>query len=349
MNRRELIIAASAVGAVALAGGGAWWMLREDSDPKGASDRIDLLAGAYSGQPYLNDPEFFAILSISGGMPARTSFELRLYELDAEPILGATDISATIANIVTGEFSDQVDVVAKEDGSWELSQKAIESDGWWQLVVNVGEQTASWTFLMPDPNLTGFETPPTVEPDPDATALLQSSLDALSSRVSLRWWEWLSGGNGAIILAQFSVTTPESNGLPAAFESDSRLAGLIPVDGAAASFRTENPRTVSSEDEGMRSINGGTPEAANPIRYLPIDQYHTTYTGFEGAHFGSTAEIEGRDCQLIAFYLPGAVPAWFAFWIDIETSFIRELFMLSVNHYMHWVYFDIDDPFVLEI
>lgn len=348
MNRRRLIIAASATGAIALAGGGTWWYLREGDDPQGASDRVDLLAGVYTGLAYQYEPDFFAMLSITGGMPERTSLELRIFDLDAEPITEAEEISATIANLITGEHSDEIEIITQDDGSWQLQQSAVASDGWWQIVVSIGEHTASWTFLMPDPNLTGFETPPTIETEPDAAALLAASLNALSNRTSLRWWEWLSSGNGAIILARFSVTTPESNDLPATFESDSVMAGRISLDGTAPSFRAENPRTISTSDGALRSINGGTPEAANVIQYLPIDQYHTTYAGHEGAHFGTTAYIEGRRCQLVAFYLPGVTEAWFAFWIDIETTFVRELFMLSVNHYMHWVYSDIDEPFELE-
>lgn len=200
MNRRQLITTASATGAIALAGGGAWWYLREDESPKGASDRIDLLAGAYAGQPYQNDPELYAMLSLEGGMPDGTSMELRLYDLDAVPLDEPAEISATIANLITGESNDQVDVVAG-DGYWELNQSAIASDGWWQVVVHVGELTAMWTFLMPDPNLTGFDTPPTIEAEPDASATLAAAINALSNRTSLRWWEWLSSGSGAIILA----------------------------------------------------------------------------------------------------------------------------------------------------
>ena len=349
MNRRQLIAAASTAGTLAVAGGGVWWFLRDGEDPKGASDRIDLLAGAYPGLPYQSDPELFAMLSLTGGMPARTRLELRFFDLDAEPIQGIPSVAASIANLVTGEKTRAVDVIQQEAGTWQLQQTEVQSDGWWQVSVAIGELSATWTFLMPDPNLTGFDTPPSVEADSDAAAMLADSLNALSQRTSLRWWEWLNGGNGAIILARFSVTTPESNGLPAAFESNSMLAGRIALDGTEPTFRSENPHTVSTSDSALRSINGGTPEVVNPIRHLPIDQYHTTYTGHEGEHFGITAEIEGRSCQLVAFFLPGAVDAWFAFWIDIETLFVRELFMLSVFHYMHWVYYDIDEPFELTL
>ncbi len=349
MNRRQIIATSSAAGAIALGGAGAWWYLREDGDPKGASNRMDLLAGAYAGSPHETDHEAFAMLNLTGGMPGRTGMELRLYDLDAAPLSAPEDLSATLTNLVTGESATDLQLEAQDDGSWQVKQETLESDGWWQLVLTWADLTAYWTFMLPDPNLTGFGTPPTVDADPDATAMLVSAVSTLTNRTSLRWWEWLSGGNGSIVLARFSVTTEASNGLPDAFESDSMLAGRIPQDGTPPSFREENTRTVSTSEGAMRSINEGTPEATNVIQYLPIAQYDSTYANNDGAHFGTTAEIGGRECQLIAFHLPGAAEAWFAFWIDIETLFIRELFMHSVNHYMHWIYYDFDEPFELSI
>lgn len=347
MNRRQLGIAATA-GALALGGSGAWWLLRDDGDPKGASDRIDLLAGAYAGLPYQSDPELFVMLSLTGGMPKNTTMELRVFGLDATPVSDPEPITATLQNLVTGEVASDLQIVAQDNGSWRVQQTLVQSHGWWQLAATVGNLAASWTFLVPDPNLAGLETPPRIDSSPDASAMLAAALDTLSNRTSLRWWEWLSGGNGAIILARFGVTTEASNGLPNAFESNAILAGRIPLDGTDPSFRAENSRRITSGQQGLDSINGGTPVASNPIQYLPISEYHTTYTSYEDVQLGITAEIEGRSCQLLWFYLPGAVDAWFAFWIDIETLFLRELYMISVNHYMHWVYYDIDEPFILE-
>lgn len=349
LNRRQLIAAAAAIGAISIAAGGGWLLLRDDT-PKGASDRVDLLAAAYNGLPQQSDPVLYTMLSITGGMPTGTPLELRFFDLDAQPMSDVSEISASITNLVTGESAESVDVLQQSDGSWRLQQTTLQSNGWWQVIVSFDDLAASWTFLMPDPNLTGFGTPPKVDTQPDAQAMLAATLNTLTNRISLRWWEWLSGGNGAIILARYSVTTPESNGLPAAFESDSILAGRISLDGSAPSFRADNPRTVSVEDEqAWRTINGGTPETTTNIRYQPIEEYDETYAAYEGVHFGIIVEIEGRSCQLVAFYVPGHIDAWFAFWIDTETLFLRELFMLSVNHYMHWVYDDIDEPFELTI
>lgn len=345
-TNRRTFIASGAVAAATLAAGGTWWALRGDDDPKGASSRIDLLAGLYTDPPHESMPGNFAMLTLTGGTAKNMGMELRFYDEDGASLPEPDGLKVTLANLVTGENTEEISI-GSADGVVTMSQDAIRSDGWWQLRLTAGELAASWTFLVPDPNLTGLETPPEQDTEPDAQALLAATLDNLTKRTSMRWWEWLSGGNGSIILARFSITTPDSNGLPPSFESDSLLAGRIPEDGTAASFREDNPRSVTIAGEAQRYTPGATPEPISPVKYLPIDQYATTYEGYEQVQFGMTADFDGRACQLVTFYLPGSIPAWFAFWVEVESASLRELFMLSVNHYMHWVYYDIDEPFEL--
>lgn len=349
VNRRQLIQTGAATGAaIALAGGGAWYLLRDD-EPKGTTDRIDLLTGVIRVVPPYTPADFerYAMLTLTGGMPKNMGMAIRFFDLQGEAESVSAPPSATLRNLVSGEFTEDVAFTATDDG-WELTQEAIRSEGWWQLMVSLGDAHAMYTFLVPDPNLTGFGTPPVIDADPEAKAMLAASLNHLTNRESLRWWEWLSGGNGAIILASFSITTMEHDGLEPGFENNSMLAGRIPPDGGPATFRMENPRTVTVGERAFRRVDGGSPEAVNVARYLPISSYDTTYAGHDGERFGIEAEIGGRQCQLVSFHLPGFSEAWFAFWIDKETLQLRELFMLSVNHYMHWVYYDVDEPFQLE-
>ncbi|MCA9834925.1 MAG: hypothetical protein KC435_13315 [Thermomicrobiales bacterium] len=345
LNRRQLATA----GAAAFAGiaGGAWWLTRED-EPKGASSQIDLVAGAYAGDPHTSMPDLLAMLSITGGMPKRTNLILRLFDLEGVSLGVGSKPLVSITNLISGEVSTDITLVEKDD-HWQLDQSAVDGNGWWQVAVIVDDLTAIWTFMLPDPNLTGLDTPPKVETDPQAEAMLAAALDVLTQRTSLRWWEWLSGGNASIILAQFSVTTPASNGQPDSFENRSLMAGRIPLDGTAPTFRDEELRSVTVGDTAVSITGAGTPAPSTPTTYLPISEYDTTYAGYDGVHFGTTTRINDVDCQLVAFHLPGITPAWFAFWIETESLTLRELFMHSVNHYMHWVYFDIDEPFVLSL
>ncbi len=345
LNRRT-VIATGAAAATAIAAGGAWWLLQDDEAPRGASSRIDLPAGAYDAPEHLSDPRQFVILSLSGGMRSNTSMALRFFDLEGTQLTPPASISLSLANLITGETTDQITITADAQALI-LEQSAIQSNGWWQLRAEMDDLSASWTFMLPDPNLTGFGTPPVVDTQPDAQAMLSAALNVLVNRTSLRWWQWLSGGNAAIILTRFSITTPEANGLPPSFESDSLMAGRIPLDGTAPSFQANNTRSVTIGDEAMRYLDGATPEVMNPVQYLPLAEYDTTYDGHDGVHLGIVSEIDGRTCQLVTFHLPLGTEAWLAFWIDVETLTLRELFMISVNHYMHWVYYDIDEPFEL--
>lgn len=346
LNRRQLIAAGATV-AIGATAGTAVLMLQND-DPKGASSRIDLLTGVYDAPPHRSDPLSFAMLSITGGMAGKTTLELRLFDLSGDPADASGDINVSLANLITGDSLENAPLNVDAD-HWAIGSDALASNGWWQIVANIGQGAASWTIMLPDANLTGFDTPPEIESQPDAERLLLSALDTLKSRTSLRWWEWLSGGNGSIILAEFGVTTTASNGLPNSFVNHSMLAGQIPLDGSAPKFRKQATRTITVGDAAVSIVGDGTPTPTNPVRYLPIAEYDTTYSGFNGAHFGITADIDGIECQLVAFHLPSATEAWFAFWIETSTLTIREIFMHSVNHYMHWVYFDIDEPFEINL
>lgn len=344
LSRRQLIATAATGTALALAGGGAWYALRED-DPKGSASRIDLLGYASLQPPPLRTDGIthLVMLTLTGGIPRNTTFEMRVFTPEGDPMQLDTAPQATLTNLITGEHTDFA--IEANDGVYALTQDAIQSDGWWQVRARIGESEALFTVLLPDPNLAGFSAPPVVETDPQASAMLVGALDVLSNNASLRWWEWLAGGNGSIIMAIFSVTTPESNGLPESFENDSFLAARIPPEGGPATFREENPHTITIGTEGQRRINQGQAGPYSATNYLPIAEYATTYEGHDGVHFGITSEIGGRECQLVAFHLPGLQAAWFAFWLDIETLELRELFMISTYHYMHWVYYDLNEPF----
>lgn len=345
ISRRQLIAAGTVV--VAGAAGGVVWLTSDDS-PKGASNQIDLVAGVYAGDPHTSMPDQLAMLSITSGMPKHVGLVLRLFDLEGKSLGIDSQPQIAITNLITGETSSDITLAAKDD-HWQLEQSVIDADGWWQVAVEVDDLTAMWTFMVPDPNLTGFDTPPAIETNPEAETMLASALDILTQRTSLRWWEWLSGGNGSIILAQFSVTTPASNDQPAGFENRSLLAGRIQLDGTAPTFREEQTRSVTIGATAITIEGTGTPSSTAPTIYLPINEYDTTYAGYDGVHFGMITEIDGVACQLVAFHLPSVTEAWFAFWIEMESLTLRELFMHSVNHYMHWIYFDIDQPFVLPL
>jgi hypothetical protein len=60
---------------------------------------------------------------------------------------------------------------------------------------------------------------------------------------------------------------------------------------------------------------------------------------FEGATdfvLGNTEEINGATCQLVTFFVPGdtLAPAYYAWWINVETGKLEQEAMVSRSHYM---------------
>lgn len=183
--------------------------------------------------------------------------------------------------------------------------------------------------------------------------MLDTALDQMSQWASLRWWEWLSGGDGSMILIEFSVTTPDANGQPNGFQNRSLYAGRLVPDAQGnppAPPRRDYYTSVTIGDEAWLVQDGSTPEPRQPTSYLPIQQYPETYEGATSVVFGITEEVGGREAQVVTFHvptLPTQSEAWYAFWIDVETGDVLQLAMLAMNHYMVWEYFDVNDPFVL--
>lgn len=343
---------------------GLWYFFLREEAPKGHTDRVDLTAGAYSGDMLEQDPELFVLLSVTNGMPDSIAFDLRLLNLEGSdlPLDAGYEASVEIVNLNDGSRDDAVALQSVPDATtpaWRIANSAVDTEGWWRLTATIqrpeGEPLVSeFTLLVPDPNLTGFDTPPTLETDPEAASMLNTAITNMSQWDSLRWWEWLSGGNGSIILAEFSVTTPDSNGQPDSFSNQLLLSAVVlPLrEGEAPPApRWHHNLSVTIGDDAMRVRDGGTPEATSATRYLPIQQYPETYAGATDVRFGITEQVNGREAQIVTFHVPSITTqseAYYAFWIDVETGELLQLSMLANNHYMMWVYTDVNEPFVIE-
>lgn len=360
---RLAMIAAAAAIILALAGTSAWWFVLRDEPPAGHTDEITLVVPAVAGQRHDSAPELLASMTMTGGTPDSAAFEFSLIDpLGAFlPLDGGYTFDAALTNLNDGT---QVDALALEavDGArtptWRATSDGVDTAGWWRIRAAIGRPDgdplqAEFFLLIDDPNMRGFTAPPAPETDPQAQAMLQTGLSQMSAWTSLRWWEWLSAGDGSMILVEFSVTTPDANGQPPGFRNRSLFAGkMVPsADGAPpAKPRLDYFTSVTIGDQSWEVGPDGTPESRPPTRYLPIQQYPETYQGATSVQRGITEEIDGRQTQVVTFHvptLPTQSEAWYAFWIDVETGDVVQLSMVAMNHYMVWEYFDVNEPFVL--
>ena len=52
--------------------------------------------------------------------------------------------------------------------------------------------------------------------------------------------------------------------------------------------------------------------------------------------FGNEVMLDGKTVQVIHFYVPGTIlaPAYYTWWVNIETNQIEQIAMVSRSHYM---------------
>ena len=341
----------------------AFFLLRDEGAVADA-DSITLAMPATDGPPDTTEGELISHLTITGGALDEVKLGLYLTDMSGRTLMLDPAYGATIelTNLNSGAVVDERRMNPVADAAtptFTLDEPEMDSEGWWRVHATVERPegnalTSDFHILLPDPNIMGFDAPPDAETDPAAAEVLASAIDQMSEWGSLRWWEWLSGGNDSLIIAEFAVTTTEANGQPNAFRNDIIFAGGFErrMDGGPPAEPARNHYTaVTIGEQGWTRNEEGEVTERPPSNYLPIDRYPETYQGADQIRFGIEEEIGGRTAQVITFRVPGGSPksqAWFAFWIDTETGNILKNAMVADSHYMLWIYSDINEPFVIE-
>ena len=361
---RVLAVIIAAILVLAIIGTVSLLALREEKS-QGHTDLITLAATATDGPAMTTEGELITHLAITGGHPGDVGLSVSLTDMIGRPLPINVDygVSVALTNINSGTAVDAQKLTPVETDvltpTFKLEDPGIDSEGWWHIETSItrpnGVPLASEFYvLFPDPNMAGFDAPVSLESDPEAEAMLSQALVQMSEWKSLRWWEWLSGGNDSLILADFAVTTTAANGQPDAFRNDMRFAGGFERrdNGAPPAPPARDHYTaVSIGDRGWNRNAEGEIKETSAVRYLPINRYPETYEGAVSVRFGIQDEVDGHQAQIVTFSvptLPSQSEAWFAFWIDAETGDVLKLAMVANNHYMIWIYTDINDPFVIE-
>lgn len=358
-----MIIIVTAVTLVTIIAAGGMFLYLRDNKPQGHTDLITLAAIANSGSPQETDSDLITHLAFTDGHPDDTQFKVSLTDIQGRtlPPDAAYEVSIGLTNLNTGSVIEPrpMDLVSDVlTPTFELKEPGLDEEGWWRIRTDItppeGDALASeFYILLPDPNLAGFESPPASDDNPEAAAMLSTAITQMSEWTSLRWWEWLSGGNDSLIMADFAVTTTDANGQPPAFQNDMLFAGGFErkADGAPPAPPARNHYTAITIGEQAWSRNAdGEIKPMSPTRYLPINRYPETYQGATSIQLGIQEDINGRNAQIVTFHvptLPTQSEAWYAFWIDTETGDILKLAMVANNHYMIWIYTDINEPFII--
>jgi copper transport protein len=327
------------------------------------AQEITIAMPVTTGPAATTQPEAIAHLTFSPGRQGENEIRVRLTDtegrtLPADPTPSVTADFASLDHAVTraGVSLQPEDLTTMTFGTGGLD---LSIDGWWRIRTTIARDgmqdlVAEFYILLPDPNMNGFDAPPSPATDPQAEMMLKDTLAAMSTWTSVRWWEAISGGNDSLVMANFAVTTEAANGQPNSFMNQTTFSGAFQPrpDGSAPAPPVLNAyKDVTIGDRGWNVDATGAVTEDGPTRYLPIDRYPETYAGADHIRLGAVEELNGEPSQIITFHTPerqGQSEAWFVFWVGTETGNTHRLAMVARNHYMTWEYMDINAPFVIE-
>jgi copper transport protein len=267
-----------------------------------------------------------AQLRVAPLAPGMNSFSVTIAGPDGLPVpLAPADLVHIHPVSLAEEGIDQAPVEASWDGAggFVADTIALSINGWWRVEVLIRQAgqpdiVAPFMLLLPDPNLHGTEAVDLGETEPAAWETYARALESLTNAQSLRYHQVLGGGTGLASVVDYAISAATDN-RPAAAEINASSMTLIKI-GEREWLRTEG--APWREREGRAAIG--------PSGFA--EQY-------EGAtHFqlGRTEAIGQRSAQVVSFFVDNEryVPAWYAWWVDLETGDLLQEAMVSRNHYM---------------
>nr|MDQ3043975.1 hypothetical protein [Chloroflexota bacterium] len=167
----------------------------------------------------------------------------------------------------------------------------------------------------------------------EAKAVFDRGLATLSSSSSARWSERLGDGLGHLAQADYALreATNESS------------AAMSITAGQTAVVRIGERAWLRRESTGWLEQPG--------TEIIDFETLAETYAHAEAFRLGSVEEIGGELAQIVTFYLPEterSAPAWFAWWVGVESGHLLRETMVARSHYMFHEYDAINEPFEIE-
>ncbi len=191
--------------------------------------------------------------------------------------------------------------------------------GWWSLNLifvqgSGASSNARFYFMVPDPLLAdGLHHRKT---DQDAKQVFDQAIATIGTLTSLQAEQQLSDGVGNSVETTMEYEAPNKFAYQTSSKSSSIAIG----------------NTQWFQQDGTAWTSNQRPHAFQ----FP----HTLTTYYDGATeftLGQTETVDGEECQIITFSVPGSVgqgAAWYAWWVGTSTHLLRREAMVADHHYM---------------
>lgn len=228
-----------------------------------------------------------------------------------------------LTNLGQSTAPSEVELTPDGAGWFRTSNFQLGLEGWWRADVlvrqpGVDDVTVPFYLLLPDPNVHGESALREPDSSEAAQAIFANGLNGLTSLDSVHFVERLNGGTGTSLLSDH-ITHAGSDGQPAAMRIATTDSEII---------RMEGFQWIRRDDRDWTKTD------ANQV--VPPSEWGIDYEGATGFQLGGQEQIGDRTAQIVTFHVPGdkLAPAWYAWWVDVESGRLLRETMASSGHYM---------------
>ena len=306
-------------------------LLSPPQESRGDLDKVEL---AMPTSPELTEDQVYVRLDFD---PARTGENtLTAYATDGPPLTVETDASGapvvlnhpalTDVQLMRVELSSLDRAIAPRtaemtqigDGRFVSEGVNFSADGWWRALVTVRREgapedlTAEFFLRTPDPNVFGFGRHDDAS-DTEARELFEQTRAGFSAEPWVFYRQHLTGGDGGV-----------------------EINTLLYANGGIE-IATPNLRMIRIDGQRyLTEVNGEWRAPTQDSPPVGPAEWRREFDGATDFVLGNAGEVNGAVCQVVTFYVPGVnlAPAYYAWWINVETGQLEQESMVSRSHYM---------------
>jgi copper transport protein len=302
---------------------------------------ISSIAITHYSAPAPRDERLLVTLRVDPAKPGFNTIGITVKDLDGNPVPNE-EIQRVIVDFssLTNQTSQpDMEAVPGEDGVWQVTGSQLSIADWWRIMVHVrragvNDAITEFFMILPDPNVTGFPDAIDGDDDPAARAVFDQGLTSLTSLHRVTYSQQVaSGSDGQVVLALARVNDGFDGSTPAASISTEQTTSIT--------IGTTRWLSQTSSDRW-----GAT--RSNPP--IPPFEWGEEYVAATGFRLGGIEEVNGEPAQIVTFYSPqtNLAPAYYAWWVSVETGELLKIAMVSRVHYMTQVFADFDGNVVIE-